>query len=193
MYSVVDLSTARNLLPLWYNVQQQIQESSDLLKENYLNLNPADFLSFPAVIKDNKIICVSGLQSDVDKWGQGVARCSARMWIDPKYRFTGGTRFTAGPKFLNSYYCLPIQIQVAKKLGYDCLFISRSENPKAFREYGHLVNANTNSRFKMLDGMYNVCGNLDLVPVSCRQYIMLDFLTSVGPLKWTSVMEGNKL
>lgn len=193
MYSVVDLTTAEHLLPLWHDVVQRIQESDDPLKANYLNINPTDFLSFPAVIKDDKIICVSGLQSNVERWGKGVARCSARMWIAPEFRFTGGTRFRSGPKFLNTYYCMPVQIQVARDLGYDCLFISREENPKSFKEYGNLVNANTNSHFKMLNGMYNVCGSLDPIPASCKQYILLDFLTSAGPGKWTKIMEKRKV
>ena len=54
---------------LWQKFQDTITVSSDDLKYNYINLDPRDFVSFPVVIIEDKIVCFSALQVNKDWWG----------------------------------------------------------------------------------------------------------------------------
>jgi len=79
---ISDLAADSEYLELFNEVLRKINNSTDTLKANYLDINPRDFISFPAVIKDNKIICFSGVIESVPRWGPNIARISTRMWID---------------------------------------------------------------------------------------------------------------
>lgn len=189
---LIDLSTSDKFFSYWDDFQTAILDSTDRLKENYVNLNPKDFVSFPAVIKDKKIVCFSALQMK-SIWGNKIARASTRMWIHPDYRFKGMTRFTGGSKFLNTYYCLPLQMAKARMLGLDCVFITREENPKAFfKEYRKLIKSNCNEDFAPLDYMIDTCG-ITPVPDTCKQYVMITHLTDDGPNVWNNFMSKFKL
>ena len=184
-YIIVDLATG-SYTRLWRKAQDEIAKSTDKLKNNYTGLDPTKFVTFPAVVKDDMLICFSALQME-QRWGSKIARCSTRMWIHPDYRFTGMTKFTGGQKFLNTTYCLPVQIAKAKELGLDCIFISREDNPAAFAEYVKLVKINTAETFELLDSMVNVCG-ITPVPDSCRQYVAVNYLTDNGQNSWQNTM-----
>ena len=81
---VVDLADSRDYDNLFFHSINLIRSSNDKLKDNYLSLVPTDFLSFPALIENDEIICFSALQSNKDRWGEKIARCSTRMWVHPK-------------------------------------------------------------------------------------------------------------
>ena len=185
-YTIVDLATGMHS-KLWHNVQSEIAKSEDKLKNNYIGLDPTKFVTFPAVVDNDRLICFSALQME-QRWGSKIARCSTRMWIHPDYRFTGMTKFTGGNKFLNTTYCLPVQIAKAKELNLDCIFISREDTPNAFTEYIKLVKINTAETFELLDSMVNVCG-ITPVPDSCRQYVAVNYLTANGQSSWNSTMK----
>ena len=61
MIKIIDFSTRFDNV-LWTDCQKYILESTDELKDNYINLDPREFVSFPVVIIDNKIVCFSALQ-----------------------------------------------------------------------------------------------------------------------------------
>lgn len=185
-YTIVDLATG-SYSDLWNDAQAKIASSNDKLKNNYIGLDPTKFVTFPAVVNDGMLICFSALQME-QRWGSKIARCSTRMWIHPDYRFTGMTKFTGGNKFLNTTYCLPVQIAKAKELGLDCIFISREDNLAAFAEYIKLVKINTAETFKLLDSMVNVCG-ITPVPDTCRQYVAVNYLTGTGQDSWHGTMK----
>lgn len=189
---LIDLATTDNFLSYWDEFQRTLTSSTDRLKANYINLNPKDFVSFPVVIKDNKIVCFSALQMTA-RWGNKVARASTRMWIHPDYRFKGMTRFTGGSKFMNTYYCLPLQMAKARTLGLDCVFITREENPKAFfKEYKQLIKSNCNEEFIPLDYKIDTCGLIP-IPETCKQYVMVTHLSTNGPKVWEENMSKFKL
>lgn len=171
---VVDLTDSRDYDSLYFKTIELIKSSNDKLRSNYLSVFPTDFLSFPAIIENDEIICFSALQTNIDRWGEKIARCSTRMWIHPKKRFVGMTKFTKGSKFLNSFYCIPLQLEKAKKYGYKSIFMSREENPRAFKKWTELVNYNCGTNFIFLPYRYNVCGNLDPVPESCKQFVAVE-------------------
>lgn len=189
---LIDLSQTDDLLWLWDDFQKEICRSTDRLKDNYIDLNPKEFVSFPAVVKNNKIVCFSALQMK-PIWGSKIARASTRMWIHPDHRFKGMTRFTGGEKFLNTYYCLPAQMARARAMKLDCVFITREENPKAFfKEYLQLIKINCNEVFYQLPYMIDTCG-ISPIPESCKQHVMVTYLSDNGPAVWDQYMEKYKL
>lgn len=182
---VIDLKT-QNYGDLWADAVDYISGGNDPLKDNYLNINLDDFISFTCVVDSGKIICFSGLQYDESKWGPGIARCSSRMWVHPDHRFIGGTRFTGGPRFLNSYYCIPQQIRIAREKNINVLFVSREDNRTAFNEYLSLLEINTGQKFSLLDGRYWVCGHV-MVP-GCLQHVGVGYLNDSGLTLWHNQM-----
>lgn len=184
---------------LWNDALQCIQAGNDSLKKNYENINFEEFLSFTCVVDEHQIIAFSGLQYDVTKWGTGIARCSSRMWVHPEHRITSLSKFTNGPKFLNSYYCVPLQLEIAKKHNLDVVFVSREHNPAAFNEYLELLYRNTQHKFAANNSRYWICGSVR--DPSCLQYVGVCYLTPDGvnvwnknmqPLAWSEIMsEGS--
>jgi hypothetical protein len=157
---------------LWNDVLEKIRISNDPLKKNYLNLTPGDFVCLPVLIENKKIICFSGLQINESKWGKEIGRINARMWIEPSHRHLSLGKMKNSDKFFNTKYLLPLQIQKAKEIGLDTLFISREGSYRNFMEkYCDLIFSNTGHRFKLLDRCYNVCGDIPIIPESCKQLI----------------------
>ena len=186
MTKIVDFSTNFDST-LWEQYQEYLITTTDDLKENYIGLDPRDFLSFPVVIINDKIVCFSALQLSDDRWAKGIGRCSTRMWIHSDYRH-GLSKFGGGDKFLNTTYCLPIQFNVAKLHNLDCLFISREHNLIAFTKYLELIKINCSVEFSMESSKYNVCGSKGSIPDSCKQWIMIHHLTNTGPALWYNNM-----
>jgi hypothetical protein len=114
------------------------------------------------------------------------------MWIHPDYRHTG--KFTGGPKFLNTTYCLPLQLAKAKLIGLDCVFISREHNLKGFEEYLKLIKVNCKTEFTMEFTKYALNGPCQVQdPESMKQWVMLYYLTDNGPQRWCDNMGGYSL
>lgn len=173
---------------LWSNVINYIKNINDVLKENYLNINFDEFLSFPAVVDNGQIICFSGLHYNEQRWGKGIARFSSRMWIHPDYRIKGMAKFTGGARFLNSTYCLPIQYKKAKEFGLDTIFISREHNRIGFEQYIELIQINCNLEFKIKPNRYNVCGGYFPENEGCTQYVAVHHLNDRGQETWIKTM-----
>jgi hypothetical protein len=188
---VTDLSKDDTYIDLWYEYQSEMMESDDPLIENYLYLNPKLFACFSTVIEENRIVCFSALQ--INKWGDKLARCSTRMWIHPDHRLPGMSKFSGGDRFLNTTYCLPLQIAEAKKLGIECLFISRENNRVGFQEYINLIKINCGYDFFLEEQQYNVCGSEDPIPDSCKQFVAVCPLTKNGYNAWKENMDKFKL
>jgi hypothetical protein len=186
MIKVVDY--AKNFdKDLWQKFQEYVITTSDNLKYNYIGLTPQNFLSFPVVIIDNTIVCFSALQVNTDWWGEKIGRVSTRMWIHPDYRHKG--KFTSGSKFLNTTYCVPLQLAKAKLIGLDCVFISREHNPKAFQEYSKLIKANCQTEFIMQPNKYALNGSCFVEDAeSMKQWVMLHNITEFGESVWFNNM-----
>lgn len=171
---------------LWDNFQTFLATTTDSLKDNYVGLDPREFACFPVVIIDGQIVCFSALQINEQKWGLGVGRVSTRLWLHPDYRHTG--KFTGGDKFLNTTYCLPLQMAKATILGIDSVFISREGTPNAFEHYLDLIKINCHVVFDLEPSRYNVCGSLDPVPESCKQWVAIHCFNPVGVRRWADQM-----
>lgn len=173
---------------LWKETIDYIVTTDDLLKENYININFEEFLSFPVVVENNKIICFSGLHYNEQRWGKGIARFSSRMWIHPDYRIKGMAKFTGGTKFLNSTYCLPVQYKKAKEFGLDTIFISREHNRIGFEQYIDLIKINCDLEFKIKPNRYNVCGGLYPDNEGCLQHVAVHHITPLAQETWIKTM-----
>ena len=173
---------------LWADTIDYINNTNDILKNNYINIKFQELLSFPVVIENNQIICFSGLHYNERRWGKGLARFSSRMWIHPDYRIKGISKFTGGPKFLNSTYCLPLQIKKAKEMGLNSVFISRENNLIGFRQYIDLIKINCNLEFEIKPNRYNVCGRTYDDEEGCIQYVAIHHLSDRGKETWSRNM-----
>lgn len=173
---------------LWKETVDYISGTNDILKNNYINIKFNEFLSFPVVVENNKIICFSGLHYNEQRWGKRLARFSSRMWIHPDYRIKSISKFSGGPKFLNSTHCLPLQIQKAKEFGLDSMFISREHNLFGFKQYIDLVEINCNLKFEIKPNRYNVCGTTYDDQEGCIQYVAVHHLTDSGNEIWVRNM-----
>ena len=182
---VVDLSQNTGYQDLWHAFKMSLIDSNDQLYENYLELDPKSFECFPAVIENNNIVCFSGLKIDRNNWGDSIARCSTRLWIHPAYRQKGMSKFTGGDRFLNTTYCLPLQLKRAREIGIECLFISREKNKKGFQEYLKLIDINCNHDFKLQEQKYNI--------YSCEQFVAVCSLSVQGLKIWSDKMSKYKL
>jgi len=169
---------------LWKETVDYISGTNDILKNNYINIKFNEFLSFPVVIENKKIICFSGLHYNEGRWGKRLARFSSRMWIHPDYRIKSISKFIGGPKFLNSTYCLPLQMQKAKEHGLDSVFISREHNLIGFKQYIDLIKINCNLEFEIKPNRYNVCGYTFDDQEGCIQYVAVHHLTKQGNEVW---------
>jgi hypothetical protein len=103
------------------------------------------------------------------------------------------TKFTGGAKFLNTTYCLPLQLAVAKRIGLDSVFISREENLRGFQEYLKLIKINCNEEFTIWKNKFNVCGTQNPVPESCKQWIATLPLTDKGQAVFSAAMMQHQL
>jgi hypothetical protein len=68
------------------------------------------------------------------------------------------------------------------------VFISREENVKGFQEYLKLIKINCNEDFIFWTNKFNVCGSLDPVPESCKQWIATLPLTASGSAVFDTAM-----
>ena len=185
MIQIIDLSKQFEYLDLWYDSIDYICKTAGDLKDNYSNLDPIEFECFTIVVEDETILCFSALQISNDNWGMQIGRCSTRMWVHPDYRLIGIKKFIGGDKFLNTTHCLPIQIERAKSLGLDCIFVSREDNLLGFNEYINLIKINTGTEFTMLSEKYNLFG--------VEQYVAVSMLTTNGLTEWNKSMEKFKV
>jgi hypothetical protein len=189
---VIDFATSFDPV-LWQEFQEFVVTTNDNLVPNYIGLDPCDFACFPVIIVDDKIVCFSALQISPDRWGPGIGRVSTRMWIHPDYRHKGMTKFQGGDKFLNTTYCLPLQLAAAQRHNLDCVFVSREHNFKAFQKYRDLIAVNCKTEFEVEPMQYNVCGPQETVPNSCRQWVLVKHLTQAGPKVWAEQMTQYQL
>ena len=191
MVKIVDFATSFNEV-LWNQFQNYLVTTTDDLKYNYIDIDPQNFVSFPVVIVDNTIICFSALQVNTDWWGEGIGRISSRMWIHPNYRHSG--KFNGGSKFLNTTYCLPLQLAKATLIGLDCVFISRADNLKGFEEYLKLIKINCGTDFILKSNKYALNGPCYVEdPESMKQWVMLHCLTDNGQQRWDQQMKKFEL
>lgn len=172
IYDIKDSNCPKEIKDLFYQTLKNIQKSDFYLKDNYSDqmLRLDEMLMFNVVIDSDQILAFSGLQ--YGRWGKNVARVSSRLWYNPNIRIYFKERYSEGSP--NLRYIMPEQIKTAKeRYNLDLVFWSR-EKPYQSKVFNTLVeNANKlcpyGFKHEPLDGLYNVCGNVD--SKSCWQRI----------------------
>lgn len=168
---------------LWSKVVHFIKTLDDELVENYITIDFSKFVTLPAIVENDEIICFSGLQVDESKWGPKIGRCSSRMWIHPNYRKKSLTTFSGGNQYLNSFFLVPIQLDTARRIGLEACFISREKNRRGFARYLQLVQNNTGVEFVLLPNTYDVSGADNSLVV---QHVGIWDITGNGLTYWNN-------
>ena len=175
IHEVVDLVSHANSDYLLQNFKTFVKNNcqEDPLYDNYVNLDLDDFICLTAVLENNEIVALSGVQSKPDRWGNNLVRMSTRFWMHPKYRITTLSKFKPDMRFyFNSQAMIPYQLNFLKTLNLKFAIITREGNyRKSFKKFIELVNHHNNTNFTVIDGLYNVCQHMDIVPESCQQII----------------------
>lgn len=197
-YTVIDLVNCATSSDLITNFKSYIFKNcqSDLLYENYANLNINDFICLTAVIEGDEIIALSGIQYMPDRWGEHTVRMSTRFWMHPKYRINSLSKFDPDMRFyFNSQLMIPHQLNFLKKIPIKFAIITREGNyRRSFEKFIKLVNHHNNTNFSILDGLYNVCQPMETVPHSCQQIIAVHSLNNTDfQLELVNLQKLNKL
>jgi len=179
---LTDLSKFYNIKndsDIWQNCLTFIRDNcrTDQLYKNYLNLDPEKFFFFNGVIHNNEIISFGGIEYSPTKWGENIARVLTRFWIHPSYRSQGLTKWQGNHTRLSPLVLAP-QIEFLKTHSQIKLaMISREGRYKnSFSYFLELANSVKDCNFKLIDGVYNVCEPMDIVPLSCKQLIAISCL-----------------
>jgi hypothetical protein len=197
-FEVVDLNTNPDAQHLLIKFKSFIKEHcyQDPLYENYKNLDLKDFICLTAVIDNNNIVALSGVQYKPERWGQNIVRMSTRFWMHPKYRINALSKYDPTQRFyFNSQLMIPHQLNYLKILGIKFAIITREGNyRRSFNKFIELVNYYNNTNFIVLNGMFNVCNHMSIVPESCQQIVAVHtFDNSSFDQELTKLHQENKL
>lgn len=154
-------------LQLFHQEIEKIRQSDFRLKKNYLNIDLDKFYSFTVLLAGQELVAFSGLQKP-GPWHSRVARISTRLYIAEKFRYSsdGLKAYKMGEASSPEYhpgsaFLTPYQLNVARKLDLDGVFLTR-ENPKA-RKTLYLMAKNcsefdpTHPHYEVLEHVVNVC------------------------------------
>lgn len=147
----------------------EIELGGDRLKDNYKKIQWSQFLSFTGVLdaQQSSVIAFSGLQKNVQRWGEGTARILSRYYIKKTER----NRLTIfGGDNLLGFQMFEYQLSVAKAQGLDSVFISRDTHWKSFKRFIDLLNERFQVEFQLSPEKKNICGPVSQDP-SCFQYV----------------------
>jgi len=151
----------------WKKLQDEILHSKDKLKENYIALNPNDFVDFTLVVSENHEIEAFAAVQEKKIWN-GFKRIATRLYIRPKFRKTvqEGSALDQYTR-KTSYTALLINYQY-QKFKNDPIFISRECTYKSFERFIKIFDLH--NKFQVMDGRYQVCG-IDSKNPKCIQKI----------------------
>jgi hypothetical protein len=197
-FKVIDLTVDPAAGHLLIKFKSFIKEhcSQDLLYNNYINLDLNDFICVTAVIDNDTIIALSGVQHKPERWGPNTVRMSTRFWMHPKYRINALSKYDPAQRFyFNSQLMIPYQLVYLKTLGIKFAIITREGNyRRSFTKFIELVNYYNNTNFIVLNGMFNVCNHMSIVPESCQQIVAVHaFDNSLFDQELTKLHQENKL
>jgi hypothetical protein len=185
-FKIVNIVKDRSIDELWFTTLEQISLGSDKLRNNYKEIDLSMFISFYAAVEENKILGFSGLQYMPDRWGTSIARCMSRFYLRPDFRH--GHSIFHKPALITEQV-LPMQIRDSQDFGIDSVFMSREKGRCSFEKLIEFLKIKNKSiDFNLLNDRYNVCGCLEPIPESCKQYIALMHLTDRGAETWNRDM-----
>jgi hypothetical protein len=168
----------KNLEPYWRDCINYIRMNcqSDKLYKNYLDIDLHRFLSMGLIIEDNKIISFGGAEINHARWGTGLSRVLSRFWIHPDYRHKivqiENTQINYSPLILK------INLEELEKQEFikAAMITREGVGIHGFSRIVAIANTATTKTFHILEGKYNVCGQLDIIPDPCQQMIAMSIL-----------------
>ena len=194
-YNIIDLVTNIDAEIRLEKFKQYIKDhcQMDPLYENYANLDLSDFVCLTAVLDNDNIIALSGVQSKPDRWGVNTVRMSTRFWMHPEHRIGALSKYDPAQRFyFNSQLMIPYQLEYIKSLGVKFAIITREGSyRRSFTKFSELVNFYNKTNFRVLSGIYNVCHHMPVVPESCQQLIAVHSFTSSTFEDELSVLHSN--
>lgn len=174
-YTVIDLVTDPSQTDRIQRFKTVVNTlcQSDHLYSNYSTLSISDFICLTAVLENDEIIAISGVQHLPDRWGTNIVRMSTRFWIHPDYRINSLSKFKHDYRlYFNSQLMIPVQLEFIKSLGINFAIITREgEYRRSFGKFIELVNYHNTTKFNVLPGLFNVCQPMINIPDTCKQII----------------------
>lgn len=139
-----------------YFVDTEIKNGDFKLKENYLNLNVSDYVSFTCLLNEaSQIVGFSALQQG--PFPHGTLRVLNKLFYGGQVRQKGFRPFPS----LATQYMLPYQLEVARKTGAEFVFVSFQSDLKRdhfVKAYEDALNQSTpEGEWKLMAGLYNTC------------------------------------
>jgi len=189
-FEIIDITKDRSIDSLWFSTLEEISQGSDKLKNNYKEIDLSMFISFHVAVDQNKILGFSGLQYMPSRWGSKIARCMSRFYLRPDFRHG----YSLFQKPLLTETVLPMQIRDAQAADLDIVFMSREKGRSSFeKSIDYLRSKNSMINFSILDDRYNVCGCMEPIPESCKQYISIMYLNNFGKETWNLDMLKHRI
>ena len=141
--------------PLMEFIEQEIVPGNFKLKNNYLNINFDDYLSFTLLLEKEEIVAFSGLQRA--HFPEGYGRVLNKLYYGEKIKARGYRIFPS----LATEYMLPHQVSVGRKKNLNFVFISFQSDLKRknfLKNYEKCLNDSFGKQaWKLLGGFYNTC------------------------------------
>ena len=123
----------------------------DSLYENYVNLNWLTFEAISVYMREGDIIGFSTILKRDKYFDKDEVRILNRYYESPKMRRTSKV-------IADDHVCEMVlqQIDMAKKLGYSKIFISREKTLRYFKKFIHNLGQKTNTQWNVSDNRIRV-------------------------------------
>ena len=126
-------------------------DKKDSLYENYVNLNWLTFEAISVYMREGDIVGVSTILKRDKYFDKDEVRILNRYYEMPKMRRTSKV-------IADDHVCEMVlqQIDMAKKLGYSKIFISREKTLRYFKKFIHNLGQKTNTTWNVSDNKIRV-------------------------------------
>ena len=126
-------------------------DKKDSLYENYVNLNWLTFEAISVYMREGDIVGFSTILKRDKYFDKDEVRILNRYYEMPKMRRTSKV-------IADDHVCEMVlqQIDMAKKLGYSKIFISREKSLRYFKKFIHNLGQKTNTQWNVSDNRIRV-------------------------------------
>ena len=126
-------------------------DKKDTLYENYVNLNWLTFEAISVYMREGDIVGFSTILKRDKYFDRDEVRILNRYYEMPKMRRTSKV-------IADEHVCEMVlqQIDMAKKLGYSKIFISREKSLRYFKKFIHNLGQKTNTQWNVSDNRIRV-------------------------------------
>ena len=135
-------------------------DKKDSLYENYVNLNWLTFEAISVYMREGDIVGFSTILKRDKYFDKDEVRILNRYYEMPKMRRTSKV-------IADDHVCEMVlqQIDMAKKLGYSKIFISREKSLRYFKKFIYNLGQKTNTTWNVSDNKIRVSHGLSLIHI----------------------------